>query len=416
MKKYVLLVVAAITLNAQSTDDVIVQEYNTTSLYKDSAKVLVGGSVEWEANSNAAVNNSFVNTIVFKSYIDESEKDGVIKRLRTLNDMALYGNEVFYAKYKLNSTVALTFNIANTDLIRSTFSSDMFKLVFKGNADFAGQTAHLSNSNIDYINYQTISLGLEKKFNRHVLGAGLSYVTVGQYQSYHINRGDLYTAEDGTYLDFTTDISLQSVGTDAKSRYFNNVGAGTALNLSYFHKSESGKLAISANLTDLGFMNINNIESYHKDSSYHFSGISIDNLFDFDMGSFDKYHTDSIYKILNMNKESVSKRQMLPFKLKVGLKYDLSQKVAVLYELQYLHTDQYMPRVTLGGTYKVCERFSAFAKVAAGGFGRVDSYVGFNTLLPLRINLYASLNVLENVLASSKSTGTSLNLGVSRIF
>lgn len=416
MKKYFVLGILALGLNAQNQEDVLVQSYYAKEFFKEKPKLLVSMYTDLEANAQRSITNSFVNTLVFKSYVDESAKDNVVSRLKSLNHVGLYGNEGLSVKYKLDSTMALGVHVNNTDLLTSSISSDFFKLVFKGNADFAGQTAQLSNSRIGYLNYQTIGLSFEKKWGKSIYGAGISYVTVGQYQNHVVDRGQLFTAEDGTYIDFSANMTLQSSGNDASSRYFNNIGSGTALNLSYRYASASEKLLISADLKDLGFANVKYIDSYQKDSSYHFSGVHIDNLFEFKTDEFGQFHTDTLYELLKMKKERITKSQILPFRAKVALQYHINDKLSVLSDLQYLYTAHYLPKVSLGGAYSFCPRFAAFAKLSAGGFGFVDSQIGFNTVFPGRIHVYASANILENLLAARKTSGSSLNVVLSRIF
>lgn len=416
MKKYFVLGILALGLNAQNHEDVMLQGYHNHEFFKGTHKFLVSMHADLEANAQKSITNSFVNTLVFKSYIDENAKDNVIARLKSLNHVGLYGNEGLTVKYKLDSSMALGAYINNTDLLTSTISSDFFKLVFKGNADFAGQTAQLSNSRIGYLNYQTVGLSLEKRWGKSIYGAGISFVTVGQYQNHVIDKGQLYTAQDGTYLDFGANITLQSSGNDAQNRYFNNIGSGTAINLSYRYASASEKLFVSADLVDLGFANVKYIDSYQKDSSYHFSGVHIDNMFEFKTDEFGEFHTDTLYELLKMKKERMTKAQILPFRAKVALQYHIADKLSILSDVQYMYTARYLPKVSLGGAYEICPRFAAFAKMSAGGFGFVDTQIGFNTVLPGKVYLYASANIMENLLAPSKTSGSALNVALSRIF
>ncbi|HTF80347.1 MAG TPA: hypothetical protein VL947_01435 [Cytophagales bacterium] len=416
MRKFFLFVVCSFLVKAQNQEDIMVQEYNYSGFHNGNSKVLVSLQADMEGNSRRAITNSFVKTLVFDSYVDDARKNEVISRLKAVNPIGLYGNQNFYLKYKLDSTIVLGVYANNTDLIRSSLSADFFKVAFKGNAAYAGQTAHLTDTRISYINYQTIGFSVDKRVGPHLLGFGLSYVTVGQYQNHEIKRGLLYTAEDGTYIDLDADIRLQSSGTNANNRYFNNKGSGTALNLTYLYKSKSGKLFLAATATDLGVVTIKDIETYHKDSTYRFNGVDVGNLFEFDTEEFKKIHTDSLNEILKMKKEVKTEAKFLPFRLKLAVRYEVSSRISLLSELHYLHTWMYVPRVTFGGTYKACDRFTAFAKVSAGGLGFVDTHIGFNTLLPGKVNFYTSANLLEGLIAPSKTSGLALNVALSRIF
>lgn len=416
MKRFIaFLLLSNIAVFSQNSSEILLDAILSKSFYTDSAKLQITTGLDYELNSNRSLPNSLLKDIYVNRTISETSKYQSNERLKGFNTLGLNGLADLSVKYKIDNDKAVFVKAYTSQLASFNFTDDAFKVVTNGNADYAGKTADFSGSSVYNINYQTIGLGLEKKIKSKLYSVGLYYVSGSQYQNYEIKNGKLFTEIDGTYINFVNNSKIEYTD-NQKTNLFSNVGAGTSLSFSVVDFDTSKALNYSFHVSDLGFVTYNNVSTFSKDTSYNFDGYEIPNLLQINTSDFLNVRTDSIYTVLGYKEVNQSKTVYLPFKIKTNIAYKLSNKLNLLADLQYIKLKKYMPKVGVGLQYKLCNYFSAFTKITAGGFGGVNSQLGFYTQLPGKIHLYANINALEYLIAPAKTSGVGLQVNLARVF
>src|SRR5690606_1345879 len=114
------------------------------------------------------------------------------------------------------------------------FSSDLSKIIFDGNKQFAGKYAKLGATNFNYINYQQHNFGFInfKKSNGKTVkeGAVFSLIKAQEHQAIIIPEGTLFTEEFGKKLEVDANYTYNSSDSTKKGlKAFNGVGISTDL-------------------------------------------------------------------------------------------------------------------------------------------------------------------------------------------
>ncbi len=219
------------------------------------------------------------------AFIDEEIKDGVSKRLDAHNAFALgFGATVRY-QHKIQSEtdrfVSWSIQLEDRHWIHADFSSETFELYFRGNRNYKGQSADLSNFRFSDLHWQAVKAAVQIRLSsKSALDAGLGLVRGQEFLDIRTKRGSLYTAPNGDYLD--TDLDLKIRQQDSSGTGFDSWnGTGTVLDLRWNNQLPDGSL-LELGVTDLGFIGFNGKSSFvPTDTTYRFEGIDATDLFDF---------------------------------------------------------------------------------------------------------------------------------------
>jgi hypothetical protein len=240
-------------------------------------------SLESEAYSNStAIPASFSNSFLFPRFIDETLKNNAIKKLDSKNRFGAFFQTKIGVMFYPDSTwkeqqQAFEISYKNQNIIGSEFSSDFFKLVFNGNAQFAGQTANLSETHFSILNFESINLGFLKSFNSSGFSLQFGLVRGKSYTDLNLKNGGLYTAADGSQLN--VDFSGNFEQSSRFSNQFNaNPSMGAAFGFEYNLQLRRGfNLDIKAE--DIGFVNWNEkTDLISRDTTFIFNGINVNDI------------------------------------------------------------------------------------------------------------------------------------------
>src|ERR1700741_1953905 len=138
----------------------IFSQFNNDFLFYSNYKRNVAANAEYEINSNS-INNEFVNKIYFGGYIDSTMKNNVSDRLSGYNRVGGHANLNMVSFFgKDSSDISFIVGVKQQQIFNANFSSDFFKLGFYGNKRYQGETANLSNTNINYYSFQELKFGM----------------------------------------------------------------------------------------------------------------------------------------------------------------------------------------------------------------------------------------------------------------
>ena len=316
----VLLFLSALSLSAQ-------EPHLLPSLFPDSAKtkntVLFTSDFIFASN---AITNELVKEYFLNGFITDEMKDGVTKHLDSKNRFGGDFSTELYFRHKPDSMFCRRnwswfIGLKNIDHINSTFPRDLFEVYFRGNKNYAGQTADFSGFNYLLLKYQQLQFGLSKSFKNHTAsyeaGAAVGLNVGQQLLRIQAPTATLYTEQIGEYLDLNSEIEIHTSDSLHKNfGSFNGFGLSTDL---FFKTTVNKKHFFSARISNLGFIRWNNRSAeVRSDTSFRFEGIEVTKLFDlFDTVRTSITSDSAITQSFLTNRKYNSYTLLLPAKIEV---------------------------------------------------------------------------------------------------
>jgi len=315
-------------------------------------------------------------------------------------------------RYQAKPDLAIIVGLNQRQQFNAKFSKDLFELVFRGNKQFVDKHAEIGPLAINFFDYQNLFLGVQKNINsKFIIGGGLSFIRGGQFNTLRIDRGSLYTAPDGSYLDF--DMKFKLAFSESEN-FFTSNGMGLAANWNASIIQEKSR--INFEIRDLGFIRWSNLRTYEGDSVYRYEGIEVNNVLTFSDSIFSQIKADSIAGDLGVKRSEKDFTYTIPATFHVNYVRYLSEKITLVGGVEYMLRAAYIPRVYVKGLYYFKDDFFIAPVVAYGGFGRLDFELGaaksFNNKLVISANAF----YLEYVLLPKMSSGQGFNFSVTKLF
>ena len=242
-------------------------------------------------NSNT-INNDFISAIYNGRFIDSIMKLQASDKLLTSNRLggaAKLGLTYSYHSLEGNHKPIFYFSFFDRTHLDMKFSDDLFYTLFYGNKMFSGNTSYLGNFSLNFLRYQQFAFGWDWKgdYSHGSYGFACSLLSGEQNIFIKAPTADLFTADDGTYMDFLLDMQVQQSDTSQK-KFFSQNGSGLSTDFYYEMPYEFWKRhgRITFEVKDLGFIRWNsNSMQYNVDSSYHYDGIDVSDIFNIDSNS-----------------------------------------------------------------------------------------------------------------------------------
>lgn len=337
-------------------------------------------SIESEAYSNStAIPSSFSNSFLFPKFIDETIKNNAIDRLNDKNRFGFLFQTKIGATFFPDSTwkaqqQAFEVYYKNQSIIGSEFHSDFFKLVFNGNAQFAGQTANLSNSQFSILNFESFNLGYIKTFKRSGLAVNFGLVRGRTYTDLNIENGGLFTAADGTQLNVNFNGNFEQ-----SSRFSNVLKATPSMGASFgfeFSKELPRGFNFDLKAEDIGFINWNDkTDLIGRDTTFIFNGINVNDILDSNKDL--AFIGDSLLNKLRGPAVKGSNMTALPAFFQTRISKYFANKWNISFSLNY----RYFTGYSLLKKIEIGKRFNKgkyiLLSIAQGGFGNFQTSLQF---------------------------------------
>lgn len=219
-------------------------------------------------------NSAFNSKTIMNStgFWDTSHKAHLLRQLENRNHFFFQAEN----DLKYNDKKGWSIALQNKHLAYSSYTKELAQLALYGNATFTGENLSLAPFNTRYYRYSELAFGF--RFHEH-FQVSTSAILGHQFLSIEANISDFYTAENGAYIDYV--LSLETHYTDTTfADIFENKGLGAALGLYYENVKEDILIRLSAN--DIGFIRWDEgCTNLYIDTAYHFEGIAIDDLLNF---------------------------------------------------------------------------------------------------------------------------------------
>lgn len=362
--------------------------YKTLNTLSEENPYEAGTSFNTFIASNS-LNSSFIYALYGNQYIDNAIKNRV--HLKSLN---YAGNEdnfnIFFSHIPdslfgaegIGYRIGMSYN--NHRDIR--FTDDLFNLVFYGNRQFAGDTAKL-DAQVNFMTYQELQAGLFKNYvndeNSLLIYLSLSLIKGQDFNSINIRNSGLFTAETGEFLDLDLMGSYQFMDT-VKTGFSDFNGLGSAINFYLDYTDFNKKYKVNLSVENLGFIRWKN-ESHtiSIDTSMHYEGIEILNMFDYNDSSYFAIQPDSIVTDFFSLTDTNSFTKVLPERVHLSLtKIMADSHFFLTIGMGYIYgANMKLPLFYTRGEYLVNENISFSLLSGYGG------YSGFHMGAGAKLNI-----------------------------
>lgn len=266
-----------------------------------------------------------------------------------------------------------------------SIGKDLAGLASRGNAPYAGK--NLDNTNLLFRSISWHKIGVSfcyfnKKQLDPVLTTSLNYVSGNNYTHINLNNTQIFTQQNGDYIDAKWNADYRSSTTNKVSRFGGN---GASIDLKFqkdiYTKKSEKHYRVEAQVTDLGFISWNkNNKNLSWDSSLRFSGLDVGNITAITSKNYTDNLSDSLKTILNSHYNYLKNNSILPaiFVVKISKMYHTGKFSNTAYaKLDYMMQASYVPQLTLG--MEALKGKHAFVpQIRFGGYGDFNVDLFYN--------------------------------------
>lgn len=372
--------------------------------------------------SSNAVNLAFSAAALRNRFIGEEQKQSVAGDLAATNTFeytvdAEAGYRLVARRFFLHSPSLLSFSMKVGSVQQSSFTEDLFKVSFFGNAGYAGQAADFSGSRDLQYSYRQWRMGMQKQFlhkaNQWETGIGISYITAMKGHEILLHEATLFTEENGEYLNADYDMEYHEADTSNHGSLQTD-GHGFAVDLLLSYLLNDGKSRLSIFINDAGIIGWNKHSLlYSADSSLHFEGVEVNDFLMQADSSLIQFNTDTLLKKTGATVRSGSFTTALAMRFSLAYLQKWSDHWLTVAGITYRPLPDLMPLIFIQPQYVVTEWLTTGCSLAYGGTA------GFGLGLTGVINVHekfkftiASQNIL-GIIMPAQTTSTSLFLQAS---
>ncbi len=389
------------------------------SLYKHEIEI----SGDYYFNSDAFT-NEFFSAFYNGDFIDKGLKDRVDKRLTYINRWGFdLKTEINwrYSPAKLFGKKGLSCNASIKDRLHGDgiFSQDFYRVALYGNKMFAGEHADLGNFKLNFLGYQQLQFGIEWNLDsvKNNYGIAISLLKGERNFTVDVKRGDLYTADDGSYIDM--DFAIRSKQSDTSQTgplAFNGFGLSTDMfyEIPYVTWYNDGVLSIQ--LQDLGFIQWNSRSMDHRlDTFIHYEGLVVNDIFDLQSGTFPETDPDTIINN-NLKYRVEAYTTFLPAIFSISATTYYGKKFLVEKGINYRFLANARPYYYGTFMWNTCKALTLGWNVSYGGYGRFNAGMEAELRFARRFTVNVNSFYLAGILVPSKLGGLGANLSLSGKF
>lgn len=378
----------------------------------DSSKTRIAIGGDYDLNSTAFT-TKFVTKFYTGGYIDTDLKNSVLNRAKNMNRIGGNYNYGIYAAFKLDSfnrskKMTMFFSVRERFHFDSQFSKDLFKVGFYGNAQYAGKTANFNDFSLNLIHYQQVQIGLfsSKLDSAGRWGIGFSFLKGEQYLSVLAKKAELFTSEDGQYIDFNTELFAAQSDTAHKGfGALNGFGSSVDLFFEAPFQTRFGVSKLRATVSDIGFIHFNNKTlKLKQDSLIHYTGFKINSFYDLQDSTIGSASTDSIInKVAAVKKESYS--ATLPALFDLQFETQFSNRFHLTEGIRYVFNGNFALLYYVKGNFYIKSGFLLSTTLGYGGYGNLSYGISIKTKIGNGLVIYAGSNNMEGFIAPKKVSG-----------
>jgi len=324
-----------------------------------------GESIELYSSSNFSIGSTHIPLSFFKKnyfggFINDNDKGNnnyinKIQRSGLELDINI-GIKIHNSKNNINGWYFSFQNMITSGL---SYRQGLFDLIFRGNNNIRNDIL-LSKTSFHFRNHQIFHFG--KFYERFSLGLSLGNIL--QEVNGNFGNNDLIGVSDPYSWDIVVNPNFELV--ENTSNLLNKNGNSLGLDMKYKGVSSSNKFKYDIEIKNLGLILLyKNIKKMNYDTSFIFSGLTVDELSDINNFSND-LSGNFEPKITNKDHWLVT-----PFIIKADVLYQIN-KIGVLGGLFFRNNSQYLPMSYMGINYKNHTKIEFGTKLYYGGYNHLQ--------------------------------------------
>ena len=352
-------------------------QYNSEFLNFEKTGRSISINGEYELGSNG-IYNSLLNKFIYGGFIDQKTKDASNNSMKSLNVLGAnmnYDISVFFGR---KSKYSYLIGFKDQRIFNSSFTKDFYELAFYGNKPYLGETKNLSGSSINSLRFQELKLGFiwHKIDTTAKVGVSISILKGQQLFYIKANQGSsLYTNNDGTELQFSSNFNMAISDTSHNSNPFGYSGLGASADIFFEtpYKSKIGKESVlTVNANNIGFLHwFDNSVQYSSDSTFKFDGYHINNLLDLKDTTLAAINRDSIIQnTTNAHHESFNVN--IPTNLLIINKIRFTNKFILGTGFRYLFNSNFKPYFFTDAEYEFTKTITGALHIGYGGYSKLN--------------------------------------------
>jgi len=397
---------------------------NNTDFFVDTTQHL---NVSFGTNytyGSSVMSNAFLNKFIWGGKIEREDKDDAYKNLSGNNRLGADLNYNFNVEIPLDSifgkkNISFKVGIEVLEHMDAEFSSDLFKFTFDGNKQFAGESIDIGRTNYNYYKYQQINFGFinHKYFENKLAKEGVifSVIMAQEHKAITVTEGSIFTEELGREIDVDLNYHYNSSDTSNNGiGDYNGFGVSTDLFTEFFIKNGD---KIYLGIEDLGFIywNSNSME-VTADSSFHFEGVVVDNLFDLNDSLVSGISKDSIISGVSTSSETRDYSISLPTAININYTKILNEKWKINVGIYHKILSNYFPLISTNYYYYFNKKFVAKAHISYGGYGKLNTGLALAKSFSRYFDIFIGTNNIEAFIVPNSSYSNSGFIGLKGYF
>jgi hypothetical protein len=384
-------------------------QFGNDFLYYSSNKKSINVGSEFDLNSDF-ISNKFIYRFYNGGYIDKSLKDDQLKRTSGINKLGgFFNNSAIAFLGNDSSKYRFIVGINHKQFFNASLTDDMYKLAFYGNRQFVGDYANLGSTQINNYSYQELKFGFlidGVDTSKAIMGMSVSYLKGQNFFRLNTNNSSLYTAPDASYLKLTTNAQLSL--SDTASTKFSDIN-GNGLSTEFFietpYKSKLGNSRFIVSIANLGFIKWNNNTlNYTTDSTFSFSGVKINDIFELTDSTLNAISLDSINEN-STNLDRAKNSTNLPVSFIIFHKIRFNSLFELSNGFRYLFNANYKPYLFTEANFYIKDNTSLTAHVGFGGYGKLTGGISASILINKHFNIRIGSNSIQGIVLPNSSIG-----------
>lgn len=395
-------------------------QFGNDFLFYSINKRSVNLGAEYELNSDF-LSNSFVNRFYKGGYIDKTLKDEQLNRISGINKIGGILNTNLTAYFgKDSSKYRFIAGVNHRQFFNASITDDVYKFGLYGNKQFVGEEANLGNSQVNNYSYQEFKLGFlvdGPDTTKAIMGMALSYLKGQSFFRLNTNSSNVFTASDASYISLTTNAQLSL--SDTASRYWHDFN-GHGMSAEFFaetpYKSKLGDSKFILSVSNLGFIKwSSNTLNYTADSTFTYSGVYINDIFDLKDSTLNSISVDSISENAT-NLERAKSSTNLPVTFLIIHKIRFSKLFEFTTGFRHLFNANYKPYLFTEGMFYISNNFSVNTHLGFGGYGKLSGGIGLSGTIKKHLVLRMGSNSIQGFVIPKKTMGQSAYISISYKF
>ncbi|MBN8704098.1 MAG: hypothetical protein J0M08_13600 [Bacteroidetes bacterium] len=321
-----------------------------------------------------SLDKGFLETMIEGGYLDDNFKKTTLAAVEHRMRLGAMVNISYNRGAKINDKFGAFIAVQNKTFFNTTLSSDLLRLIFYGNKAFDGRTANMNGFSINAMNYLKAGGGvytsLLTKNKEGRFGIGAYYVLGYHHTSFTAKTFELTTGDNGFYIDMKADMDLKTTIPDSGA-FKLPAGKGFCADLFYetFFTVDKGKGMFQIGVYDIGTIKWgDNSTTYKVDTTFHYQGVEVENIFKIGSSSFNGASSDSLINKI-FDKKSGSYSTILPAELRASVYLPIHSKVYLSTTVRYFYNSNFKTQFIAGVNYKALKWLMVDAGAGFGGYG-----------------------------------------------